>query len=91
MGMGQPLSLSSIHSGPMRAQHVQVMVRFTGHTFQVPLWARSGRPGNSLRSDSPGRFSCAGPSGTKNGGQWCPGRVAAQPTGEDGPWPERTV
>jgi len=45
----------------MRAQRVQVMVRVTGHTFKVPLGARSGRPGNSLRSDSPGRFSCAAP------------------------------
>jgi len=45
----------------MRARHVQVMVRFTGHTFQVPLRVRSGRPGNSLRSNSPGRFSCAAP------------------------------
>jgi len=45
----------------MRAQHVQVMVQFTGHKFQVPLMVRSGRPGNSLRSNSPGRFSYAAP------------------------------
>jgi len=54
VGKTGPFSLE-----PMRAQCVQVMVRFTGHTFQVPLRLRSGRPGNSLRSNSPGRFSCA--------------------------------
>jgi hypothetical protein len=58
--------LKSFCFSKMSAQRIQAMVRVTGNTFQVPLKVRSGRPGNSLRSNSPGRFPPLHPSGTKN-------------------------
>jgi hypothetical protein len=55
------------------AQYVQIVVRFSGHTFQVPLRVRSGRPGNSLRSNISGRFLRCTQVALKMYGQWCPG------------------
>jgi hypothetical protein len=57
----QQFWVKNFRFGKMSAQPVQVMVRVTGNTFQVPLRVRSGRPGNSLRSDSPGRYFSAAP------------------------------